>query len=110
MTKIHPSAADQFLMKDTEWFTVDYGYAAMVLRDCVDNYKTYLEKGKRQAYVAREAFNLELMANEFVDIVDSALNSVPKQVQLNLPKLNKVGTTNAGVPKITLPKLNKVTV
>lgn len=110
MTKIHPSAADQFLMKDTEWFTVDYGYAAMVLRDCVDNYKTYLEKGKRQAYVAREAFNLELMANEFVDIVDSALNSVPKQVQLNLPKLNKVGTTNTEVPKITLPKLNKVTV
>jgi len=110
LTKIHPSAADQFLLKDTEWFTVDYGYAAMVLRDCVDNYKTYLEKGKRQAYVAREAFNLDLMADEFVGIIDSALSSVPTQVQLNLPKLNKVGALNSEPPKITLPTLKKVTV
>jgi len=50
------------------------------------------------------------MADEFVSIIDNALNSIPKQVQLNLPKLNKVGTPNTEVPKITLPKLNKVTI
>jgi glycosyltransferase involved in cell wall biosynthesis len=110
LTTIHPSAADQFLLKDSQWFTVDYGYAASVLRDCVNDYKPYLEKSRKQAYLSREVFNLDMMADEFVGIIDNALNSVPKQVQLNLPKLNKVGTTNTEVPKITLPKLNKVTV
>ena len=110
LTPIHPSAADQFLLKDSQWFTVDYGYAASVLRDCVNDYKSYLEKSRKQSYVSREVFNLDLMADEFVSIIDNALNSIPKQVQLNLPKLNKVGTTNTEVPKITLPKLNKVTI
>jgi glycosyltransferase involved in cell wall biosynthesis len=111
LTQVHASAADQFILKDTKWFTVDYGYAAAILRDCVDNYKEYLEKSRKQAYVARESFNLELMADAFVSIIDEALNTVPMATQLQLPKLNKVeNNNNRALPKLTLPKLNKVTI
>ena len=108
LNKIDPSAADQFLLKDTNWFTVDYSYAAMVLRDCMDNYKTYTEKARKQAFMARNTFTLDMMASNFISLIDEVLNSVPRQAQLNLPKLNKVDNNVA--PKITLPKLNKVTV
>jgi glycosyltransferase involved in cell wall biosynthesis len=111
LTQVHPSAADQFILKDTKWFTVDYGYAAAILRDCIDNYKTYQEKARKQAFVARESFNLDKMSEEFVSMIDEALNTVPKVAELKLPKLNKVENNNNGtLPKITLPKLNKVTI
>lgn len=77
------------------------------MRDVVDNYKTYLNTAKRQAYVSRTDFNLDKMAEKFCEYVDSANNSVPKQVQLQLPKLTKVGETPTA-PKVTLPKLKKI--
>lgn len=105
--EVHPSATDHWILKGTKWFTVNYGYAISVMRDVVDNYKTYLNTAKRQAYVSRTDFNLDKMAEKFCEYVDSANNSVPKQVQLQLPKLTKVGETPTA-PKVTLPKLKKI--
>lgn len=107
LTQVHKSAADQWILKEGKWFTVNYGYAAAVLRDMVDNYKNYLQNAKKQAHVSRTEFSLTQMAEQFCAIVDESLNSVPKQVQLQLPKLKKVGETTEA-PKITLPKLKKV--
>ena len=84
----------QFILKDTEWFTVDYGYAAAILRDCVDNYKTYIEKSRKQAFVARESFSLDKMAIKLLNILDT---KVPKPVEFKLPQLKK----------IELPKIKK---
>lgn len=104
-TEIHKSATDKFLVQGSKWFTVNYGYAAGVLRDCADNYKNYLKAAKRQAYHSKTNFSFEAMSDKFITYIDSALESVPKQVKLNLPKLNKVSDTPS---KIKLPKIEKV--
>ena len=44
------------------------------------------------------------MASKFYDIIDSGLKTVPQQMSLKLPKLQKVNSA----PKINLPKLQKV--
>jgi hypothetical protein len=49
---------------------------------------------------------MERMASELIAIVDSGLSTVPQHVQLQLPKLKKIGDTDT--PKLTLPKLQKV--
>jgi glycosyltransferase involved in cell wall biosynthesis len=105
--EVHHSATDNWIIKGSKWFTVNYGYAISILRDVVDNYKTYLNTAKRQSYVSRTEFSLDNMAAKFCKHVDAGINSVPKQVQLQLPKLKKVGETTE-TPKITLPKLKKV--
>jgi glycosyltransferase involved in cell wall biosynthesis len=105
--EVHQSATDNWIVNGSKWFTVNYGYAITVLRDVVDNYKTYLNTAKRQAYVSRTEFSLDIMSEKFCDYVDAGVNSVPKQVQLQLPTLKKVVETTE-VPKITLPKLKKV--
>ena len=105
-TEIHASATDKFLLSGSRWFTVNYAYAANTLRDCVSNYKNYLTAAKRQAYYSKTEFSFEAMAIRFCQYVDSALESVPQQVQLKLPKLKKLDTTEQ--PKIKLPKLKKV--
>jgi glycosyltransferase involved in cell wall biosynthesis len=107
LTQVHKSAADQWILKEGKWFTVNYGYAAAVLRDIVDNYKNYLQNAKKQAHVSKTQFSMAQMSQQFCAIVDEGLNVVPKQVQLQLPKLKKVGETTEA-PKITLPKLKKV--
>jgi glycosyltransferase involved in cell wall biosynthesis len=107
LKEVHPSATDTWIIQGSKWFTVNYGYAISVLRDVVDNYKTYLNTAKRQAYVSRTEFNLDMMAEKFCEYVDAGINSVPKQVQLQLPKLKKVGESTEA-PKITLPKLKKI--
>lgn len=105
-TAVHPSAVDQFIVQGSKWFTVNYGYAASVMRDMVDNYKKYLDNAKRQAAYSRKEFNMSKMSVELISIVDTALANVPQHVQLQLPKLKTVGESET--PKITLPKLKKV--
>ena len=107
LTQVHKSAADQWILKEGKWFTVNYGYAAAVLRDVMDNYKNYTANAKRQAHLTKTEFSFKQMAELFCNIVDEGLSHVPQQVQLQLPKLKKVGESTEA-PKITLPKLKKV--
>ena len=105
LTPVHGSAADQFILKNSKWFTVEYGYALRVLQDCVSNYKRYLETSRKQSHHVKTNFSLELMAKKFCQIVDEKSFKAPEHVSLNLPKLKKIKSKPA---KISLPKLKKV--
>jgi len=105
LTDVHKSAADKMIMKETKWFTVDYGVAAATLQDVVKNYKTYLTRSRKQTQYVKDNFSLERMSEIFKNIVDEGLNGVPQHVGLKLPKLKKA---DAEAPKLNLPKLKKV--
>jgi len=106
LTKVHKSAADQFILEGSNWFTVNYQYASKVLKDCVDNYKNYMKAAKEQFKISRKEFTRDIMASKLCAIVDKGIDSVPKEVSLQLPKLKK--SSNSSTPKLKLPKLNKV--
>jgi glycosyltransferase involved in cell wall biosynthesis len=105
LTDIHASAADKFLIKGSKWFTVNYPAAAHVLRDITQNYKNYLDQSRKQAKYSRDNFSLDAMSKLFCDLVDKGLSNLPQQINLNLPKLKKIGQEET--PKIKLPKLTK---
>ena len=49
------------------------------------------------------------MKEEFSKILEKNVKAAPKQVPLQLPKLEKVGEdSKPKLPKLKLPKLNKV--
>jgi len=106
LTEVHPSATDKFILKGTQWFTVNYAYAAKVLQDVMSNYKNYLKLSRKQTQYVKDNFSREKMNKLFVELVDKGLKGVPQQVGLTLPKLKKVTSTEA--PKLKLPKLKKV--
>jgi len=108
LTPVHGSAADKFILKNTKWFTVNYGYAAGVLQDCMANYKKFIETSRKQPHHVKTNFSLEQMSKKFCTIVDTGLNGIPEQVSLKLPKLKKVEPANP--IKLKLPKLKKVEV
>lgn len=97
LTNVHPSAANQWLLKEAKWFSPDTGQAGHYLRDMFENYKDYIEGGKRQAYYAKTNFSFEKMT-EKLDEYLKRVPEFPKQISLKLPQLRK----------IELPKLKKI--
>jgi glycosyltransferase involved in cell wall biosynthesis len=96
LTQIHSSAvAQNILIPESSWFTVDYKKASEILKDVYKDYKKYLDGAKRQAYRSRTEFSLEKMAEKLNVTFDE---KIPKQVTLKLPQLKKV----------ELPKLKKI--
>jgi glycosyltransferase involved in cell wall biosynthesis len=98
MTKIHPSAANNMLLAEAEWFSVDTGHVGHYLKDVFENYKKYAENAKRQGFQSRSKFSYEKMKEKLDALFTLKIPEFPKQVQLQLPKLKK----------IELPKLNKI--
>ena len=105
LTNVHPSAADKFILKESQWFTVNYGYASKLLQDVMSNYKKYLEISRKQTQHIKNEFSLQKMGEVFCEYVENGINSMPQQMQVKLPKLKKVGGSS---PKLKLPKLKKV--
>ena len=110
MTDIHPSAANDFLLKEAKWLTVDYGYAGKMLVDVLKNYKKWKELATRQRYFVNSNFTQTAVAKQYdvlFDIIDKGTNSIPKQVELKLPKLKKLDSDTSST-KLKLPKLQKL--
>jgi hypothetical protein len=98
LTNIHPSAANNMLLKEAQWFNVDYGHVGHYLKDVFENYKGYADKAKRQGFQSRSKFSYETMKEKLNNVFTSKIPEFPKQIQIKLPELKK----------IELPKLKKV--
>jgi len=101
LTPIHATAQNDFLIGEAKWFTPDYTYAGNMFSELHKNYKKWIEPAKRQRYFVNSTFTKTAVANIYKDVlsvVDEAISSIPKAVELKLPELKK----------IQLPKLQKV--
>jgi len=109
LVNVDRSAADHFLLKEAEWFAVNYQYASTVIKDAEKNYKKYLENSRKQTKYIKDNFSMEKMTEKFTEIMDAHVK-VPEAVALKLPMLKKVGSTSNTPGQIKLPKLKKVEV
>jgi glycosyltransferase involved in cell wall biosynthesis len=91
LTNVDESAADQFLMKESQWFTVNYSNAANKMHDVYKNYKTYSDQSKGLTDNIVNKFSLEKMNKQFEDIMEKYVKGKPTIVPIRLPKLNKIG-------------------
>jgi glycosyltransferase involved in cell wall biosynthesis len=98
LTTVHPSAANQWLLKESQWFSVDTGQMGAYLKDVFENYKNYIEKAKMQGSYSKNNFSFEKMKEKVDELFTKYIPEFPKEVKLQLPKLKK----------IELPKLKKV--
>jgi len=99
LTQIHPSVANQFLLKDSQWFSPDQGQIGYYLKDVFENYKNYTEGAKRQAYRSKTEFSWNKMKETMDSLFEQYIPEFPKEVALKLPSYKK----------IELPTLNKST-
>jgi hypothetical protein len=98
LKNVHPSAANQFLLSDSQWFDPNSGEIGHNLKDVFENYKNYLEGAKRQAFRSKNEFSYDKMKESVDSILTKYIPEFPKAVELKLPQLKK----------LELPKLKKL--
>jgi len=87
---VHASAADQFLLKESQWFNVNISKALIAIKDVYKNYDKYKSAAYQLGKQNKQNFSLSKMTKLF----DTILNQYgiytkiqPKFQQLQLPKL-----------------------
>ena len=90
---VHESAADQFLLKESQWFNVNISKALASIKDVYKNYDKYKTASFQLGKQNKQNFSLEKMTKLF----DVILNQYgiytkiqPKFQQLQLPKLKSL--------------------
>jgi hypothetical protein len=87
---VHESAADNFLLKESQWFNVNISKALQSVKDVYKNYDKYKKEAGKLAKHNKEKFSLSKMTEGFGVILNKygIYNKVqPKFQQLQLPKL-----------------------
>jgi glycosyltransferase involved in cell wall biosynthesis len=90
LRNVHPSAADQFLLKEAKWFSVNISEALTKMKDVFKNYSKYLPGSTKLAKNNRKNFSLGKMTEGFDNILNQygIYSKVqPKFQTLQLPKL-----------------------
>jgi hypothetical protein len=98
LTNVHPSAANDWLLKDSQWFSPDHGQVGHYLRDIFEHYKKYVPLARTQAHKSKTSFSFDKMKELLDERLTALVPEFPKEVKLQLPKLKK----------IELPKLEKI--
>jgi hypothetical protein len=92
---VGPSAVNDWVIAESQWFNVDYAQVGHYLKDMFENYKNYTDGAKRQAYKSKNEFSWDKMYEKVDQTLTQYIPEFPKEIQLQLPKLE-------------LPKLQKV--
>jgi glycosyltransferase involved in cell wall biosynthesis len=87
---VHESAADQFLLKESQWFNVNVSKALVSIKDVYKNYDKYKVVSYQLGKQNKQNFSLEKMTKLFDVILNQYgiyTKTQPKFQELQLPKL-----------------------
>ena len=98
LAPVHETAANDFLLKEAQWFNVDPSHIGYFLNDVSKNYKDWKVKAKKQGKYSKANFSFDIMKKQLSDTLERNVPEMVKTVQLQLPKLKK----------IELPKREKI--
>jgi glycosyltransferase involved in cell wall biosynthesis len=95
LKNLHPSVLNDWFVKEAQWFNVNPIEVNHYLKDIFENYKKYQNNANRQAHKSKKEFSWNKMKEKLDIILTSRIPEFPKEIQLQLPKLQ-------------LPKLKKI--
>ena len=115
LTQVHRSAVwDKVILKESQWFTVNYNYASAVMKDVMRNYKKYELNALKLSEINKSKFSHTRMTEQFEVILDKYTSNIPTEVPMSLPGLPsglpKLKKKTSSTNQITLPKLTEKTV
>ena len=87
---VPPSACNEWLVKEAQWFNVNYSAAAQKLDDIHENYLTYIPNAEKLRQHNSKTFTLTAANRLFVDTLDKHVPKFEKKVAITLPKFKKV--------------------
>lgn len=79
---------EKVIVKEANWYYVDYGYAMGVIKDVDSNYKKHLAKSRKQKQYIKDNFTLDRMTEIFTKQMEAHLPSFEPE----LPTLESLET------------------
>ena len=93
LKQIHPSAANQFLLAESEWFNINADVAGSAMKDVFKKYKLYLEKSRKQTQYIKDNWTFDKMTEKLISLLpklEASPQIQPIKLPNNLPKLKKI--------------------
>jgi len=91
LEQVDESAANDWIRKESKWFTINYNEGGGIMKWIYDNYKKAEEKSRKNRKYVKDNFTIRKMTELLGDILQKHnAGKGPQQVTLQLPKLKKV--------------------
>ncbi len=90
LENVHSSAANNWLIKESQWFQVNQKQGISALKQVYKSYKQYLKRSKKQRHYVKTNFSWDKMKELVGNILDKNVPELPTQIKLDLPKLEKI--------------------
>lgn len=87
LENVHQSAANNWLIKESQWFKPNDPEIGRALKDVHKKYKQYVVQAKQQKNFSKSKFSF----NGMKDLIEKELNKLPNfpsRLEINLPELN----------------------
>jgi len=81
---------NEWLVKESSWFTVNYSKASESMKNCFHIYRPFLEKAEQLRQKNMVEFSTEAMDKKFHEFLDRMVPKFATEQKLILPKLKKV--------------------
>ena len=108
LKNVHKSAANNWLLKESQWFNIDTDIASRAMKDVFKHYKRYWETSRKQTQYLKDNWSFDKMV-EKLDTLLPKIEAAPQTQQIQLPKLKKIeNNKKPELPKLKLPKLKKI--
>ena len=86
---VHPSSANQFLLKESHWFNINTDIASRAMKDVFKDYKKYWEKSRKQTQYLKDNWSFDKMVEKLNTLLPK-VEAAPQMQPLTLPKLKKI--------------------
>ena len=106
LKNVHKSAANQFLLKESQWFNINVDIASSAMKDLFKHYKKYHEKSRKQTQYLKNNWSFNRMTEKLNTLLPK-VEAAPQMQQVQLPKLKKINK-KPDLSKLKLPKLKKI--
>ena len=106
LKNVHKSAANQFLLKESQWFNINVDIASRAMKDLFKHYKKYHEKSRKQTQYLKNNWSFNRMTEKLNTLLPK-VEAAPQMQQVQLPKLKKINK-KPDLSKLKLPKLKKI--
>jgi hypothetical protein len=90
LKQIPGEAVNEWFVKESGWFNVNYFAAGEVMKNVYKNYNSYLPKAEELAKINSEKFSISAMDKAFHEMLDNVVPKFAVQQNVVLPKLKKL--------------------
>jgi glycosyltransferase involved in cell wall biosynthesis len=97
LKNVHESAANQFLLKESQWFNINTDIASRAMKDVFKKYKKYWETSRKQTQYMKDNWTLEKMKELLDSYLEKYTPEIATMQTLKMPEIQK----------IKLPKMKK---